>query len=100
MKIDIDLLKKMIATEALGDVDGIISQFCDEDKDFKQFVIDHAGNPKDWNSRGSSKTSKFFGFPKGTIEYDFDCEPFDDQLRAYVYVGPDGSVLKINILGE
>lgn len=83
-------------------VDSIIAQFVE--KLTSAEVINHAGNPKNW-ARMSKLRVSYSGrsldeTPLGaTCLRIFDCRPFDDQLRAYVW--DDGNqILKIEIVGE
>lgn len=60
-------------------------------------------NVNNWKRQSKAKVSfaSFNDIPIGSIERVFDCQPFDDQLRAYVYTNKDDSaVIKIRVQGE
>ena len=86
-----------------------ITRKCKEITDFikKEFVpeltdeqVQQAFDDNNWKRRSKSKDS--YMIPNRTvIERMFDCKPFDDQLRAYVYTDEsDQHILRIDIHGE
>lgn len=55
---------------------------------------------KVWRTKNWARRSKRKTFD-GTIEREFNCNPFDDQLRAYVITdATDTKILKIVVQGE
>lgn len=55
-------------------------------------IIKYAGNPNNWKRIAKNKESDY-------VVRCFDCRPFDDQLRAYVY-SRNNNIYKINLEGE
>lgn len=56
-----------------------------------------------WKRRGKAKTQyqTHQDVPVGSVERSFDCAPFDDQLRAYVYTdSADTKIIRIVVQGE
>jgi len=49
---------------------------------------------KNWKRR-----YKMWDAASNAIERSFDCVPFDDQLRGYVYER-DGKIVKVFVVGE
>jgi hypothetical protein len=62
-------------------------------------LVKDASNPDNWNLYGEPELATRYSRFAGMIEYCFDCEPMDDQLRAYVYV-KDGVIKHAEITGE
>ena len=53
-----------------------------------------------WTQQYRQKTIYSSTNPDGFVRL-FDCKPFNDQLRAYVYSDPtDTHILKVEIVGE
>jgi hypothetical protein len=65
-------------------------------------VIKQAGNVKNWKRIEKEKAHGPFSWgdpPGAKWRRGFDCRPFDDQLRAYVW--DDGNqIIKVQIMGE
>jgi len=78
----------------------LIPEYPDEDlKAAADNLVENAMNPDNWNLHGEPDVcGKYSRFP-GYMEYCFDCEPMDDQLRAYVFV-KDGIVKHVDVTGE
>jgi len=54
-----------------------------------------------WKRTSKSRVEHDTNAPLGSIERTFDCKPFDDQLRAYVYTdSKDEIILSIIVQGE
>lgn len=56
--------------------------------------LDDAMKEKNWKRR-----YKMWDAASNAIERSFDCVPFDDQLRGYVYER-DGKIVKVFVVGE
>jgi len=92
--------KQLIVEFVKNNLDYVAAQFVLEPgqtPSTKEELLQMASNVKDWKRRG-----KRFGFIRAnTWCRDFDCTPFDDQLRAYVTTdAKDEVVLSIDVCGE
>lgn len=97
MKITTQICKFAITRKCQEKVDFIKKEFEPEltDEEVKVTFDDN-------NWRRLSKSKDSYMIPGRTIiERLFDCRPFDDQLRAYVYTDEsDQHILTIDIHGE
>jgi len=62
----------------------------------KKALIAVVTNPKNWRI---CMVEKHRVWP-GVVIYSFDCEPFDDQLRGYVYVDSTKDIIHLEVQGE
>jgi len=92
-----DNIKREIALFARENACKVHSQFYfdpETEAEAKKEISDAVNNPDSWIL---IDTDRF----DGKIEMCFDCEPLDDQLRAYVTLGSAReSVLHIEVIGE
>jgi len=91
------MIKEMITAiiaEVKKNPQHVLDQFVrgaseDENKE----MISAAADPNNWSIHGGADRLP------GTVEFCFDCEPFDDQLRAYVFL-KDYNIVRVRIQGE
>jgi len=92
MKISTETCKKAIV-EFVKNNNGYISNLFAGDK------VDESLACKESNWKREIKRTCDFGTHVGKTVREFDCRPFDSQLRAYVY--DDGKeIIALEILGE
>lgn len=103
-KLSTAVCKDEIVKAVLADPERVAAEFLpSNDPRFAeqvQVVVTEAGNPKNWKRREKRKEGPPEEREVVTLRT-FDCEPFDDQLRAYVYSDADDkTILKVEIVGE
>lgn len=100
------LLKMLIAKRAAETIDALVSEFVADGEvaefGFKQQLLIDASNPDNWRWHGSNEDgTPDQEFGSDNLSWAFDCEPLDDQLRAYVITNAAGTkILDLYIQGE
>ena len=89
MSVSTDDCKKAIVAHCVENAEKLKKEFSPP--------LDNAGfqpalNPKNWKREAKYSSGM-------EIIRDFDCRPFDDQLRAYVYSTND-EILRVVVQGE
>jgi hypothetical protein len=107
MKLNKIAAKQAIANFCSGNRKHLDAQFVDPLTDVE---FNNSTNPENWflTSEIDPEYAKECMDEYGEdIDFDdcydgfsFDCEPFDDQLRAYVSVDMNGSPTKVHVQGE
>lgn len=90
-------IKLAIVTHAMEHIHEIYDEFYFEDNvlEERRNIKDSVTSPANWVEVDSEETLN------GDIEILYDCEPLDDQLRAYVLLDHDqNNILNIEIIGE
>lgn len=103
-KLTSALLKQRIVDDAIAQIDMIVRQFCGPD-DTRDNILKAVRSTKNWKRIEKEKlpsgVAAYHGYVTGTVRRIFDCNPLDDQLRAYVYTdATDTQVLEIRISAE
>lgn len=114
-------LKKLIAAKAIEEIDELVKEFCETEDGFREELLAAVSNPENWVWHGSNEDGtpdvranlddpenwkpRPLIFPiryhSSHLERCFDCEPMDDQLRAYVETDmTDTNILNMYITGE
>lgn len=91
----LDLCKMEIANKCAANLDTIALEFVPRLTD-EQLKL--TTEPDNWNLHSDEEDVKMALLTGDFV--DFDCEPFDDQLRATVTFDTNGKIRRITVQGE